>query len=390
MNTELSHIHLLGRTVTLTLSEGRIVAIRETGGVARQVILPLPVDPHVHLDKTFTASRCPAPEPGLFGAIEAMAQDRDNWTEADLRARMTRALEEAYGNGIAALRSHVDWWEAGEPLAWSVLGEIAQDWRGRITVQRASLTPLDILGDPDHGPGIAEVVAQDRQVLGCFIYRHERLRERLERVFALAARHDLMLDFHVDEGLDAEATGFDDIVDLTARYGMPGRVLCGHACSLSIRPHADVARTIAAAAEASIALTVLPSTNLWLQDGSGGSTPVRRGLAPMHELRAAGVSVLLGADNVADPFYRMGSYDALDVLRLASVAGHLNPGDWLGAITTDAARALGLEPPAIAPNAPADFILQDGSDYEDALRDPRARRQIVRAGGIETLGKEAA
>lgn len=382
---DLSPLHLNGRTVSLRLDQGRIAAVDPVPGPATRVIVPLPIDPHVHLDKTFTAHRCRAQKPGLFGAIEAMAADKANWSEDDLRARIGRGMAEAYANGVSALRSHVDWTEPGVPLAWSVVGEAAQDWRGRLALQRSALVSIDLLADAGHGPAIAAKVAKDGGILGTFIYRHDDYAAKLDRVFALALRHELRLDFHVDEGLDLEADAFDTIVALTATHGLGGRVLCGHACSLSIRPEADVARVIDATARAGVALTVLPSTNLYLQDMAPGRTPRFRGLAPLQELRAAGVPVLLGADNVADPFYPYGAYDPLDTLRLAAIAGHINPADWLDAITTNPARAMGLDVPQIAVGEPADFMLITGADWAAAIRAPRAPRQIYRAGRATTM-----
>ncbi len=390
MNTEFSHVLLNGSTVALTLRGERIAAIEPLSESAREVAMPLPVDPHVHLDKTFTARRCRSTKPGLFGAIEAMQEDIANWSEDDLRSRIGRALDEASENGMTALRSHVDWNEPQAPLAWHILGEMAQGWRGRLHVQRASLTSLDLLGDPDYGPCIADRVAKDGEVLGCFVYRNSRIDERLARVFALADRHSLRLDFHVDEGLEADANGFDRIVTLTARHGFRGRVLCGHACSLSTRPETEVARTIDAAAEAGVALTVLPTANLWLQDSSGDRTPRMRGLAPVHELRAAGVSVLFGSDNVADPFYPFGSYDSVEVLRMASLSAQLDPEGWLDSITAGPARSMGLEPPELAVGTPANFMLIEGRDWNEALRSPRARRQIVRMGRVGQEERRAA
>lgn len=390
MKLDLSHIHLDGRTVTIAVRHGRIASIGPADGPARRVILPLTVDPHVHLDKTFTAARCPKGRPGLFGAIETMAADIANWSEGDLRARMTRALDEAHANGMAALRSHIDWPVPSVPRAWDVMGELAQEWRGRIAVQRSSLTSLDKIGDPDIGDAIAARVARDGEVLGCFVYRDDRLRERLDHVFSHAVKYGLRLDFHVDEGLEVEAAAFDDIAALTRTHGLGGRVLCGHACSLSIRPEADVRRAIDTAAEAGVALTVLPTTNQWLQDSRPGRTPRLRGLAPLHELRAAGVPVLLGADNVADPFYPHGGYDALETLRLATLAGHLTPSEWLGAITHAPARAIGFDLPEIEVGAPANFILIDGKDWDDALRAAPAGREIVRHGRSLLSGEKAA
>jgi len=363
----------------LEIEDGRIARIEPVHGPAVWQVLPRPVDPHVHLDKTFLWPRAKPPAPGLFPAIEATLADRADWTAEDIRARAGRALAEASAAGTRALRTHVDWNEPGVPLAWDVLGEMAAD--APLHIQRAPLVPLDLLGDANLGPPIAaHVAATGDGVLGSFIYRNAGLAAKLARVFELADAHGLRLDFHVDEGLEAEAQGFDEIVRLAARHDMAGRVLCGHACALSIRPADEVAGVLDRAAKAGVALCVLPPTNLWLQDGQHGRTPRLRGLAPLQEARAAGVEVMFGADNVADPFYPFGCYDPLETLRLACVAAHLDPADWIEAIVTAPARALDLDPlPPIAPGAPADLFLVAGRDWHDALRAP-ARRLVLCAG----------
>lgn len=375
----LDRVTLGGRTVALEIEDARIARIEPVHGPAVWQVLPRPVDPHVHLDKTFLWPRAKPPAPGLFPAIEATLADRANWTAEDIRARAGRAMTEASAAGTRALRTHVDWNEPRIPLAWDVLGELAAD--APLRLQRAPLVPLDLLGDADLGPPIAaHVAATGDGVLGSFIYRNADLAVKLARVFDLADAHGLRLDFHVDEGLEAEAQGFDEIVRLAARHGMAGRVLCGHACALSVRPTDEVARVLDRAATAGVALCVLPPTNLWLQDGQHGRTPRLRGLAPLQEARAAGIEVMFGADNVADPFYPFGCYDPLETLRIACVAAHLDPADWIEAITTAPARALGLDPsPPIAPGAPADLLLVAGRDWHDALRAP-ARRLVLCAG----------
>ena len=386
---DLNGLLLDGHCVDLTLAAGRIAAILPSARPAHSVVLPLPIEPHVHLDKTYTVRRCRPERPGLFGAIDAMEGDRSNWTADDLRSRIASGMADAQAHGVAAIRSHVDWTTPDLPLAWTIMAEAAQDWRIRLPLQRASLSPLDLLGDPDYGPAIAAQIAADDCVLGCFVYRNTDLSPRLSQVFKLAVKYGLCLDFHVDEGLEPEASGFDEIVRLTALHKMGGRVLCGHACSLSIRPAAEVARVLAAAAAAGVALTVMPTTNLHIQDMTYGRTPRLRGFAPLQEARAAGVEVLLGTDNVRDPFYPYGSYDPLEMLRLAALVGHLDPGHWLDAITATPARAMGLPVPRIAVGEPADFLVIPGADWTEALSSPRAARHLFRAGRALPIGKAA-
>ncbi len=378
----LDRVNLNGATVRLTLADGRIAAVDPAFGPATHTVLPLPVEPHVHLDKAFTIARARTTAPGLFGAIEAMAADKTNWTADDLRTRIEAGMVEAWQAGCRAIRSHIDWNDPAVPLAWDVAAEVAQDWATRMPLIRASLSGIDVLGDPDLGPAIAARVARDGQVLGAFIYRHPDLETRVPFVFDLAEKHGLMLDFHVDEGLEVEATGLDLIVAEATRRHIGHRVLCGHACSLSVRP--DAARAMDALAASGVALTVMPTTNLYLQDMAPGRSPRLRGLAPAQELRTAGVPVLLGTDNVRDPFYPMGLHDPLESLRLAALSAHLAPGTWVDAITTAPARALGLAPQRLAVGEPADFLLLPAADVLAALARPGVPRTVIRGGVPQT------
>lgn len=378
---EVARVLINGSLRRIVWRDGIITAIEPMEGTAEWLALPLPVDPHVHLDKTYTIARCTPQATGLFAAIEAQHADMTRWDAADIRYRAERALEEAWRGGFRALRSHVDWTTPEIPIAWSVLGELAEEWRDRIVIQRAALCPLDLLGDQEAGPMISAAVARTPDgVLGAFVYRDNDMDEKLDRVFNLAQRHDLQLDFHVDEGLEPEAEGIDAIVSRTARFGMAKRVLCGHCCALSVRPCDAVERVLDQAADAGVGLTVLPTTNAWLQDVRPGRTPRLRGLAPLLEARAAGIDVLLGTDNVGDPFFPYGSYDALDIHRLAVIAAHLDPAEWADAITTLPASWLGLASGIPMVGARADFMLIRTPDWLGAVQNPRAERRVFRAG----------
>ncbi len=376
----LTAVSLGGVTVDLTIEGRRIARVAPNPGPARALILPPLIDAHVHLDKTHAVDRVPARPSSLHDAIDLAAADKVHWTTADIDARATRALTEAEAAGIAALRTHIDWSDPARPLAWDVIGDLAAGWRDRVHVQRAALVPLDLLGNADLGPAIAADVASTGGVLGAFVYRNDDLPTKLAHVFALAKKHDLLLDFHVDEGLDARARGFDDIVALTARHRLAGRVLCGHGCALAIRPEAEVAVLLDRAAEAGVALTVLPMTNGYLQDARPGRTPRLRGLAPMQEARNAGMDILIALDNVRDAFYPYGEYDLLDAWRVAVMQAHLNPELWIDAITTLPARALGLPDRTLAPGDPADFVLLDAPNLTGLIDRARLRPTVWRAG----------
>ncbi len=369
----------------LSLDGGRIGRIERSEATGGGMVLPLLADIHVHLDKTFTSHRFETRPASLLDAIELMAADRARWTWNDVRSRASRALARAHANGVAVMRSHVDWFEPVPPVAWSVLAELRDAWKGRVALELASLSPLDLLADA--GGRIADEVARTAGVLGCFAYRNADQAAKIAGVFDLAEARGLVLDFHVDEGLDPELAGFDSIVEETARRGMAGRVLIGHACSLSVRPESEVADILGKAGEAGVGMTVLPTTNSFLQDAAPGRTPRFRGIAPMHEARSAGVPVFIASDNVRDSFYPHGNYDLLDVYRVAVLAGHLDAEDWADSVAVAPAAWCGADV-AVVENGPADFILADADGMDDLVSLPRAALRVWRGGRLLANGAE--
>lgn len=381
----LQGVAIAGRTghYDIQIEGNRIASLVPSQARDGGLVTPLFADIHVHLDKTFTIRRIAenggAKVDCLFDAIDLMSTDRKNWSEADIRARATRGLEAAFEQGVGAMRSHVDWTTPEVPTAWPVLNELRQEWKDRLDLQLAALVHGDLVLDA--GSQIAARVAKDGGVFGAFFYRNAHIEAKIEEMFRLAVQHDLNLDFHVDEGLEVEADGFSLIISATRRHVMGGRVLCGHACSLSLRGPDELQRILDAAANAGTALVSLPTSNLYLQDRIGGKSPRLRGVAPLKEARAAGMDVMLGSDNVGDAFYPYGNYDPLAILRLAAPVCHVEPQEWLDSITTLPSRLIGSE--RIQPlqvDGLASFIWHDAEDLTDLISRPQARRVVWRDG----------
>lgn len=108
----------------LAFRDGRIAALTPTDqptpglwDLAGALTLPGLVEPHAHLDKTFTIERCRPAQAGLLPAIHAMHEDRRHWSRADIQRRASTALARAAANGVTHLRSHIDWFNADAPDA---------------------------------------------------------------------------------------------------------------------------------------------------------------------------------------------------------------------------------------------------------------------------------
>lgn len=339
---------------TPVIRNGRLVALSAPQGKDARMIMPKLVEAHCHLDKCHSIARIGQVGGDLPHAIEQQRADKENWTEDDLRHRALQGIREAQENGCHSIRSHVDWGDsAAPPLAWSVLQDCAGEAHD---LQLAALVGIGQWADAEFAHTVGQHIAAANGVAGAFVLGHDAIQAGLANIFDVAMRHGLMLDFHVDEGLGAY-NGLEAIADMALSVGFEGPILCGHAVSLMDQSPSDVQRIADKCARADISVCTLPVTNLYLQGRTDG-TPDRRGITRVHELRAAGVKVIVASDNVADAFSPLGAHDPRAALALACLAAHLDPplGDWLPAITTDAAMALGRAP-----------VFVDGAQVADLL-----------------------
>ena len=379
----------------LTITGTKVTAIKpSTAQQPSGTLIPCTVDLHTHIDKTFVVQETGAANGDLFTAIEQMGLHRARWTESAIHERMTSALTQAYQSGTRAMRTHIDWVSKNTPIALKVFEQVRSEWRGKITLQCVSLVPLDLFDnafdseDIGLSVGVADQCCDrslgERVLLGAFVYRNERIYDKLQRVFDLALRNGVGIDFHVDEGLDNDARGLHAIAELTIKNNMQGFVTCGHACSLAIQGTAQATDTLKLCAQAGIHLVALPTTNLYLQ-GAWDSTPIERGITRIQEAHYAGVNTSIATDNVADSFYPYGSYDLIDTFGLSIQVAHLHPADhWLCTITTNPASAMLLPwDGKIQVGCPADFIVLPAKTPWDLLSpDCRniAKRKVIRDG----------
>jgi cytosine deaminase len=381
-----------GETVRadLAIDRGRIGRIAPSGALAAGEIVDLDggmawpcfADIHTHLDKAHIWPRTANPDGRHASARSSVAADRTaHWSAPDVAARMNFALRCCYAQGTRAVRTHIDSYAEQAEISWPVLAAVRAEWEGRIALQAVSLVGVETFEDEAAGARLAEIVTRAGGILGCATTIHPRLDGLLDRVFALAERHGLDLDFHVDETNDPQSRSLEQIAAAAIRRRFAGRVTVGHCCSLSLQPPDEADRAMDLVAEAGIAVVSLPMCNLYLQDRMAGRTPRWRGVTLLHELAARGVPVMAASDNCRDPFYAYGDHDALEVFAQAVRIAQLDHpmGDWPRLVTVTPASVMG-DDARLAEGAPADLVLLRGRGYSEILSRPQSDRVVLRAG----------
>jgi cytosine deaminase len=381
--------------VDLLIDQGRIGAIVPAGigfpgleapslALGGAIALPLFVDAHTHLDKGHIWPRVANPDGTFSAALAAVASDRPaHWSAGDVAARMEFGLRCAYAHGTRAIRTHLDSVGPQTAISWPVFAEARERWRGRIDLQGTPLFGIDFAFDEAHMRGVEAMVdAHGSRLLGAVTYMVPRLPEALDKLFRLAARKGFDLDFHVDETADPAAVSLGLIAQVALDHRFAGRVLVGHCCSLSRQNEDEAKGTIDLVARAGLDVVSLPMCNLYLQDRRGAGTPRWRGVTALHELKAAGVNVMIASDNTRDPFYPYGDLDMMEVWREGVRILHLDhPAEhWTPALFDAPARALGLDKPAFAVGGSADMILTRARSFSELFARPQHDRTVLRAG----------
>jgi cytosine deaminase len=380
--------------VDLVIDNGRFAAIAPAGlggspvgpcvKLGGRIALPPFVDVHTHLDKAHIWARAKNPTGDFAGALEAVAKDRAaNWSAADVARRMEFCLRSAYAHGTRVLRTHIDSVRPQMAISWPVLAEARERWRGRIDLQASPLFAVEFALDPSFLAEVeATIDACGTKILGAVTYMGPALEPGLEVLFALAERKGFELDFHVDETADPAARSLRVIAETALSRRFAGRILAGHCCSLARQEDSERERTIEAVARAKISVVSLPMCNMFLQDRHAGRTPRWRGVTALHELKAAGVEVMIASDNVRDPFYAYGDHDMLEVWREGVRILHLDYpfADWAAVAGAAPARAMGLSTFGLAVGAPADLILIDATDFTQLFGRGHHDRVVVRDG----------
>jgi cytosine/creatinine deaminase len=352
----------------------------------QRLVLPRLIDIHTHLDKGHVFARAPNPDGTFFGARETVGRDREaHWSAEDVRARMDFALRSALHHGTGAIRTHLDSIGKQTAISWPVFDEMRAEWQDRIALQAVCLMPIvNVIDNPEEFERIVATVSRYRGILGAVTFLGEapdaKLEAALDRMITVAKTDGLDLDFHVDESNSPDARSLEVIADGLIRHKFKGKALAGHCCSLALMGDADRARVIGKLGEAGLHVVSLPMCNLYLQDRQAGITPRWRGVAPLHELDAAGVSTMVASDNTRDPFYAYGDLDGVEVFREATRILHLDHSarPWLEALTTRPAAQMRLpEKGRIRVGAAADLVIFSARTMNEFLSRPQVDRRVL-------------
>ena len=386
-----------GRTdVSVAVQDGRIVEVtpglqapaHETVDAGGLLLSPPFCDPHFHMDATLSYGLPRVNQSGtLLEGIALWGELKPLLTEEALVERALAYCDWAVARGLLHIRSHVD---TSDPslLPVRAMLEVKKRVAPYIDLQLVAFPQDGVLRTAGGVDSLTRALDLGVDVVGGIPHFERTMADgaaSVKLLCELAAARGLPVDMHCDESDDPLSRHIETLAFEAQRLGLQGRVNGSHCTSMHSMDNYYVSKLLPLVAESGVSVVANPLINITLQ-GRHDTYPKRRGMTRVPELLAAGVNVAFGHDCVMDPWYGLGSGDMLEVahmgLHVAQMTSQAGIRDCFDAVTTRAARVMGLADYGIEPGKAASFVLLQAAGVTEAIRLRAPRLKVWRAGRL--------
>ncbi|WP_243058061.1 amidohydrolase family protein [Nocardioides sp. SR21] len=339
---------------------------------------------HMHLDKVHTLDRIgdaalTAYTAGDMGSAlhsielaSAVKADYDrSWIEPNAR----KAVLQAVRHGVRHVLAFADVDTKARLEGVIPLLALRDEFRGVVDLQVVAFPQDGLLCDPGAEDLVREAVELGADVVGgipWIEHTDAEAREHVRRMCALAAQHDRRVAMLVDDAGDPNLRTTEMLATAMLEHGLEGRGVANHARALGLYPRPSLERLAGLARRAGLGFVSDPHT---------GSLHL-----PVRELTSMGLPVALGQDDIEDAYYPFGRHNMAEVAFLAAHAlgAFDQPGlDLLyDAVTTTAARVLGVPDHRLEPGGAADLVVHEHASVRAVLAHHAPPVHVIASGKV--------
>src|SRR5579864_1814815 len=341
------------------------------------------IETHIHLDKSRIVDRVPPPSGRRVNPVTMTAPLKKDFTVEDVYVRAAATLRECLVNGTTRIRTQLEIDPAVELRSFEAVEKLAADYRWAVDLEICVFPQDGMTNYPGTEELLVAALRRGAPVLGGAPRYDSDPKAQIDRLFALAREYDVDLDLHLDVGDDPRQMHIYQVLELTERYRRGGRVVAGHMAKLSLLPPAEVAALARRLADAGVAVTVLPATDLYLM-GRERDHKVVRGVADANLLAANGVTCSLSSNNVLNPATPYGDCSLIRMANLHANVLQIAAPEALralfGMLTDRSARLLNCRDYGIMPGNPADLVVIDAETPERAIAEIRPPLAVWKRG----------
>ncbi|MCC7039962.1 MAG: amidohydrolase family protein [Burkholderiales bacterium] len=363
--------------VDIGIRDGRIAAIapRIDADCARidvggRLVAPGFVETHIHLDKSCILDRCHIERGTLDEAIAQVSKAKRAFTPDDVYARASRTLEKAIVHGTTRLRTHVEVDPVIGLKGFEGIERLAAAYRWAADIEICVFPQEGLTNYPGTEELMREALARGARVVGAAPYTDTDSHAQIDRVFRMARDFDVDIDMHLDLGDSTAGMDAEYVCAMTEQHRYGGRVAIGHVTKMSFLPPDRFAALAKRLADAGVAVTVLPATDLFLMGRQQTHSHVR-GVLAAHHLLHHGVNCSLATNNVLNPFTPFGDGSLLRMANLYANVCHIGTRegmrDSFDMITRHPAKLMRLPDHGLAEGCAADLVVLDCATPEEAV-----------------------
>jgi cytosine/creatinine deaminase len=382
------------------IDKGRIAVIQpalqaegETLDLGGRLVTPGFIETHIHLDKSRILGRCKAEKGDLEEAIGEVARQKKLFTPEDVYQRAKITLEKAILNGTTHMRTQLEVDPGIGLRGLEGVRPLVEEYKWAIDLEICIFPQEGLLNNPGTDELMVQALKSGGSVVGAAPYTDSSAHGQIDRIFEIAREFDIDIDMHLDFAPTPDDLDLLYVCELAERFKWGGRVAIGHVTKLSTAPPDLLAKCAKRMADAGVALTVLPSTDLYLM-GRHMTHGVMRGVAEAHKLLHHGVNCTLSTNNVLNPFTPFGD---CSLVRMANIYANIcqvgsahDTRECFNMITTRSAKLMNLDDYGLAVGKPADLAVLDAESAEQAVAElapvlwafKRGRRTVTRAPAV--------
>jgi cytosine deaminase len=384
-------------TTDIGIDGGKIAAIAPglqaegaTIDLGGRLVSPGFIETHIHLDKSCILDRCKAEKGDLEEAIGEVARVKKAFTPEDVYTRGKKTLEKCILNGTTHMRTQLEVDPGIGLRGLEGVRRLIDEYKWAIDIEICIFPQEGLLNNPGTDELMVAALKSGGSVVGAAPYTDSSPHGQIDRIFEMAREFDIDVDMHLDFGPNPDDLDLLYVCEQTERFKYGGRVAIGHVTKLSGAPPELFDRCARRMADAGVALTVLPSTDLYLM-GRHMDHSVMRGVAPSHKALHHGVNCSLSTNNVLNPFTPFGDCSLIRMANLyaniCQVGARSDIRECLNMISTRSAKLMNLKHYGLSVGCSADLVVLDATSPEEAVSElapvlfafKRGRKTLSRA-----------
>ena len=379
-----------GKLMQIAIENGKIVKIAsQVNGEAKKVVdaeehlvTESFVNGHLHLCKVYTLAMMDDEALGAYTgesmggamtAIELAASVKKKYDEKWIILNVRKALDLAVRYGNTHIRAFADTDTTGKLEGVKALLKAREEYKGRVEVQVVAFPQDGVVRDPGAEDYVEEALKLGADVVGgipWIEYTDADSQEHIDRMFKLARKYNKDVSMLIDDAGDPTLKTLEMLAVTTLKEGWEGRVTVQHARAMALYPEPYYRKMEYLLKKARMGVVCDPQTG-----------PL---YARVKSLYKAGVSVALGQDDIADAYYPFGRNNMQEIAFLAAHLMWMTSRDELeilfDLITTNAAKALGIQNYGLKEGCDADLVILDVGSVWEAIWSHEAPLYVLKDG----------